>query len=222
MNDTEEEASQQGAFNEETGEINWDCPCLGGMAHGPCGENFRAAFSCFVFSKAEPKGMDCIDNFKWVWPVHSFAVLYPMNMTLLQAETLNKNQNRNMQDCFRQYPEVYGGEYEDGESPEDDDLSYSNPQVDEPSIPPPLDPSLPMPAVDQPSVPLYTSKTSVDKAPLSPLESDSQASSPSSSMSDHTGTGARASSRTTEEPVSESEELVPKAWHDTNAPNGGV
>jgi intermembrane space import and assembly protein 40 len=31
----EEEAGQQGAFNPETGEINWDCPCLGGMAHGP-------------------------------------------------------------------------------------------------------------------------------------------------------------------------------------------
>ena len=62
---TEEEASQEGAFNEETGEINWDCPCLGGMAHGPCGEQFRAAFSCFVFSKEEPKGMDCIENFKY-------------------------------------------------------------------------------------------------------------------------------------------------------------
>lgn len=61
----EEEAGQQGAFNEETGEINWDCPCLGGMAHGPCGEQFRAAFSCFVYSKDEPKGMDCIDKFKY-------------------------------------------------------------------------------------------------------------------------------------------------------------
>lgn len=54
----EDEAEQQGAFNEETGEINWDCPCLGGMAYGPCGEEFRAAFSCFVFSKEEPKGVD--------------------------------------------------------------------------------------------------------------------------------------------------------------------
>jgi intermembrane space import and assembly protein 40 len=62
----EDEAGQQGAFNPETGEINWDCPCLGGMAHGPCGENFREAFSCFVFSKEEPKGMDCIDKFKYV------------------------------------------------------------------------------------------------------------------------------------------------------------
>ncbi|KAF1354218.1 hypothetical protein EJ07DRAFT_91779, partial [Lizonia empirigonia] len=76
----EAEADQQGAFNPETGEINWDCPCLGGMATGPCGDEFKAAFSCFVFSKEEPKGMDCIDKFK------------------------------NMQNCFRQYPEVYGSE----------------------------------------------------------------------------------------------------------------
>jgi len=56
---------QGGAFNPETGEINWDCPCLGGMAHGPCGEEFKAAFSCFVFSTEEPKGMECIDKFQY-------------------------------------------------------------------------------------------------------------------------------------------------------------
>lgn len=61
----EEEASQEGAFNPETGEINWDCPCLGGMAHGPCGEEFKTAFSCFVYSTEEPKGMDCIDKFQY-------------------------------------------------------------------------------------------------------------------------------------------------------------
>jgi intermembrane space import and assembly protein 40 len=76
----EQEAQQQGAFNPETGEINWDCPCLGGMADGPCGEEFKAAFSCFVYSKEEPKGMDCIDKFQ------------------------------HMQDCFRLHPEVYGEE----------------------------------------------------------------------------------------------------------------
>jgi intermembrane space import and assembly protein 40 len=59
-----EESDQGGAFNPETGEINWDCPCLGGMADGPCGEKFKDAFSCFVFSQEEPKGMDCIDKFK--------------------------------------------------------------------------------------------------------------------------------------------------------------
>ncbi|KAI1762685.1 hypothetical protein GGR53DRAFT_407413 [Hypoxylon sp. FL1150] len=82
----EEEAGQQGAFNPETGEINWDCPCLGGMAHGPCGEEFKAAFSCFVYSKEEPKGMDCIDKFQ------------------------------HMQDCFRLHPEVYGDELDDDEA----------------------------------------------------------------------------------------------------------
>lgn len=81
----EQEADQQGAFNPETGEINWDCPCLGGMAHGPCGEEFKAAFSCFVYSKEEPKGMDCIDRFK------------------------------GMQDCFRKFPEIYGEELEGDE-----------------------------------------------------------------------------------------------------------
>ncbi|KAK4213415.1 mitochondrial intermembrane space import and assembly protein 40 [Rhypophila decipiens] len=81
----EQEAQQQGAFDPETGEINWDCPCLGGMAHGPCGEEFKAAFSCFVYSKEEPKGMDCIDKFQ------------------------------HMQDCFRKYPDVYGAELADDE-----------------------------------------------------------------------------------------------------------
>ena len=65
------------AFNPDTGEINWDCPCLGGMAHGPCGMQFREAFSCFVFSEQEPKGIDCVEKFKA------------------------------MQDCFREHPDVY-------------------------------------------------------------------------------------------------------------------
>lgn len=85
VGDLEDEAEQQGAFNPETGEINWDCPCLGGMADGPCGPEFKAAFSCFVFSKEEPKGMDCVDRFK------------------------------GMQDCFRKHPEIYGEELEGDE-----------------------------------------------------------------------------------------------------------
>ncbi|OQE39910.1 hypothetical protein PENCOP_c006G00251 [Penicillium coprophilum] len=86
----QEEAGQEAAFNPETGEINWDCPCLGGMAHGPCGEDFKAAFSCFVYSEEEPKGIDCVEKFKA------------------------------MQDCFRQHPEVYGAELEDDDEPQSD------------------------------------------------------------------------------------------------------
>lgn len=31
------------------GDINWNCPCLGGMATGPCGVEFREAFACFHY-----------------------------------------------------------------------------------------------------------------------------------------------------------------------------
>jgi hypothetical protein len=44
-------SSQSEAFNEETGEINWDCPCIASMVKPPCGEVFKEAFSCFVYSK---------------------------------------------------------------------------------------------------------------------------------------------------------------------------
>ncbi|KAI5634727.1 CHCH domain-containing protein [Phthorimaea operculella] len=45
------------------GSINWGCPCLGGMATGPCGTQFRDAFSCFHYSEADPKGSDCYEKF---------------------------------------------------------------------------------------------------------------------------------------------------------------
>ncbi|KAG6841868.1 hypothetical protein C0991_005598 [Blastosporella zonata] len=78
-----DEAGSGGAFNPVTGEINWDCPCLGGMAHGPCGPQFREAFSCFVFSEEEPKGINCVEKFKA------------------------------MQTCFREHPEIYADEIDD-------------------------------------------------------------------------------------------------------------
>lgn len=59
------------------GDINWDCPCLGGMTHGPCGEEFKSSFSCFHYSEEDPKGADCIPQFKA------------------------------MQECFQKYPELY-------------------------------------------------------------------------------------------------------------------
>ncbi|KAF8530418.1 hypothetical protein BU17DRAFT_35621 [Hysterangium stoloniferum] len=88
--EAEEESGKEAAFNPDTGEINWDCPCLGGMAHGPCGMPFREAFSCFVFSEQEPKGIDCIEKF------------------------------RKMQECFREHPDVYGEELMDDEEEEED------------------------------------------------------------------------------------------------------
>ncbi|TIA85241.1 hypothetical protein E3P99_04045 [Wallemia hederae] len=84
-------SGSSGAYNPETGEINWDCPCLGGMAYGPCGEEFKTAFSCFVNSDADPKGIDCVDAFK------------------------------GMQDCFRSHPEHYSDEIADDDDENSDE-----------------------------------------------------------------------------------------------------
>ncbi|KAK9475491.1 mitochondrial intermembrane space import and assembly protein-like protein 40 [Dipodascopsis tothii] len=99
--DAPAEGGQEGAFNEETGEINWDCPCLGGMAKGPCGEEFKAAFSCFVFSESEPKGADCVEKF--------FG----------------------MQECFRKYPEVYKDELRDDDELESSNESPTSVNIEQ-------------------------------------------------------------------------------------------
>lgn len=52
------------------------------MASGPCGSQFKEAFSCFHYSKEEVKGSECIDQF------------------------------RNMQECMQRYPELYPQEEE--------------------------------------------------------------------------------------------------------------
>lgn len=86
------------------GDINWNCPCLGGMASGPCGSQFKEAFSCFHYSEEEVKGSDCIDHF------------------------------RNMQECMQKYPELYPQEEEKESPPQTEvvpgqDSSSSNQSV---------------------------------------------------------------------------------------------
>ncbi|KAI9879846.1 MAG: Oxidoreductase [Pleopsidium flavum] len=152
----EDEADQQGAFNPETGEINWECPCLGGMAHGPCGEQFRAAFSCFVYSKEEPKGMDCIDRFK------------------------------GMQDCFREHPDVYGSELDDDEEEQDEELIANAVPTESDGAPT--------------SIPPPSSQPSDSKAPAS--------------RDDDVAKAAPKQVRKQRNPQSETDDLVPKAWHD--------
>lgn len=76
-----------------SGEINWNCPCLGGMASGPCGTEFKDAFSCFHYSTEEVKGSECLEQF------------------------------RAMQECMQRYPELYPQEDEKApqeQSPETD------------------------------------------------------------------------------------------------------
>ncbi|XP_033124565.1 mitochondrial intermembrane space import and assembly protein 40-B-like [Anneissia japonica] len=62
------------------GDINWNCPCLGGMATGPCGVEFREAFSCFHYSESEPKGSDCLQPFRTMQEcMVQYPTLYPTN-----------------------------------------------------------------------------------------------------------------------------------------------
>ncbi|KAJ3028928.1 UNVERIFIED_CONTAM: Oxidoreductase [Siphonaria sp. JEL0065] len=95
------ESQQAQAYNPETGEINWDCPCLGPMTQPPCGEKFKAAFSCFVYSEQEPKGLDCIEQF------------------------------REMQLCFREYPEIYGDDAQDDDDEDSEDSESDDESEDE-------------------------------------------------------------------------------------------
>ena len=173
----EEEASEEGAFNEETGEINWDCPCLGGMAYGPCGEQFRVAFSCFVFSKEEPKGMDCIEHFK------------------------------TMQNCFREHPDVYGSELTD-----DDDAPQQ--EFDGPQAPAPAEPVEPE-SQPQPAASVSQSIQS-EEAPKSASQVPEE-----SSTQDHKEHVKAVSMKVQEEnpPISESDDLMPKVWHDSREAN---
>ncbi|XP_036706644.1 mitochondrial intermembrane space import and assembly protein 40-like [Balaenoptera musculus] len=71
------------------GDISWNCPCLGGVASGACGELFKVAFSCFHCSTEDVKGSDCVD------------------------------QSRAMQECMQKYPHLYPQEEEEEEEPAD-------------------------------------------------------------------------------------------------------
>ena len=68
------------------------------MAYGSCGKEFRDAFSCFHFSKEDPKGSDCVDSFV------------------------------KMHNCFQEYPEEYGKFTDDEddieESNEDEEIEH--------------------------------------------------------------------------------------------------
>ncbi|KAL8668330.1 MAG: hypothetical protein Q9168_007041 [Polycauliona sp. 1 TL-2023] len=183
---TEAEASSEGAFNEETGEINWDCPCLGGMAHGPCGEQFRTAFSCFVYSKEEPKGMDCIEHFK------------------------------GMQDCFREYPEIYGGELEEDEvEKEIQEQDGENPGLEMP--------------VHQSQADANPSSSATNASNATPKDSSSVgAQSIEKEQEDQSVEAKRKRAKDAKEqvqkehpPLDESDALVPKAAHDATAANVG-
>ncbi|KAK6319259.1 hypothetical protein J4Q44_G00104700 [Coregonus suidteri] len=109
-----------------SGEINWNCPCLGGMASGPCGASFKEAFSCFHYSKEEVKGSECLEQF------------------------------RGMQECMQRYPELYPQEddKETQGGPSEMDPSKQDSAAEPTTTPTPAAPvqdSIPSPASSAPA-----------------------------------------------------------------------
>ncbi|KAL9576279.1 MAG: hypothetical protein Q9203_007773 [Teloschistes exilis] len=178
------------------------------MADGPCGPQFKEAFSCFVFSKEEPKGMDCIDRFK------------------------------GMQDCFRQYPEIYGGELEEAEVERElAEREASDDEREMQQIQPPTPPSQPPP----PDVDLGLGQKAASFSTSSPVKETTPPATPASipdratsnaavdKETDHSEEAKTARAKEAKqqvekkhssEPLSETDELVPKAVHDATAASG--
>lgn len=40
------------------------CPCVADLKSGPCGSSFVSAFTCFLKSQSEDKGVECIGPFQ--------------------------------------------------------------------------------------------------------------------------------------------------------------
>ena len=57
------EAKPEGAFNPDTGEINWDCPCLGGMANALVVKNSRLPFLASYTQKVSLRASTALKNF---------------------------------------------------------------------------------------------------------------------------------------------------------------
>ena len=72
------------------------------MATGPCGLEFREAFSCFHYSTADPKGSDCRVAFE------------------------------TMQSCMSQYPALYESKGMSADDLEDDEIGKEVEQKKQP------------------------------------------------------------------------------------------
>lgn len=80
------ESEQRRGVMLPNGEINWTCPCLGGLPYGPCGFEFREFFGCLPQSK---EGEEKDDSKKTEECFPKFVA---------------------MKECFKQFPKLYPDE----------------------------------------------------------------------------------------------------------------
>lgn len=102
-----------------SGEINWNCPCFGGMASGPCGESFKSAFACFHYSTDEIKGSDCVEQFQAMQAcVQKYPDVYPQE----ENEANGENKDEDKGNFYEEGKEDKEGE-DDKEGEEDKEES---------------------------------------------------------------------------------------------------
>lgn len=64
------------------------------MASGPCGTEFKEAFSCFHYSKEEVKGSDCMEQFMAMQEcMQLYPELYPQDEAATQVLSSEVEQN---------------------------------------------------------------------------------------------------------------------------------
>lgn len=114
------------------------------------------------------------------------------------------NSNRNMQDCFRQHPDIYGAELEDDEDDYEGEEGGLKTPVD--SSPDAAAPATSTPASSPLPAPIYDSEET--PAPASKREE------PEPTTKKEKAKAATKQVKKEHEPLSESEELVPRAAHD--------
>lgn len=88
------------------------------MASGPCGAQFKEAFSCFHYSKEEVKGSECIDQF------------------------------RSMQECMQKFPELYPQEEEKEQAESNDGAAATSAPSEDSALTPETDSTPTVPAAD--------------------------------------------------------------------------
>ena len=120
-----------------------------------------------------------------------------------EAEYANKESSRNMQNCFREHPDVYGAELDDDEAPEGEEALGS-----EAATSSGVDPS---PA----SSPASSSASSPAPKTRGEKIADGPAHAGEAQGKTERAQAARGQVKADHEAVSESEEMVPKAWHDS-------
>ena len=118
-----------------------------------------------------------------------------------------------MQDCFREHPEIYGSELEDDDAPADEGAPAPAPApASSPSAPPESGDGV---------IPAAATSAVSDSQPPPSSSPDLSASAAGTSDTERAQAAKQQVERDYASPISESDEMVPKAAHNATSANAG-